>query len=44
MCEAERRNQQALYELTLQRGNGVFDLGKLRAILTGCCDCEKEAA
>jgi hypothetical protein len=39
MCEAERRNKQALYELTLQRGNGVIDLPKLRALLTGDCDC-----
>lgn len=39
MCEAERRNQQALFELTIQRGNGVIDLPKLGNILTGACDC-----
>lgn len=44
MCEAERRNQQALYELTIQHGNGVIDLGRLRTILTGPCDHEKDGA
>jgi hypothetical protein len=39
MCEAERRNQQALYEMTLQRGTGIIDLPKLRDLLTGSCDC-----
>ena len=42
MCEAERRNIQALYELDLQHGNQVFDMGRLRRILTGPgCDCGK---
>ena len=34
MCEANRQLAQAPYELQLQRGNGVIDLGKLERLLT----------
>ena len=34
-CEAERRNRKALHALEVDWGNGVFDYGKIRAILAG---------
>lgn len=34
-CEAETRITQALYELELGWGAGVFDYAKIRRILTG---------
>jgi hypothetical protein len=34
-CEAERRNRQALHALEVDWGRGVFDYGKIRAILAG---------
>ncbi len=34
-CEAERRNLQALHALEVDWGRGVFDYGKIRAILGG---------
>ena len=38
MCEATRQLQRAAFELQLQRGNGVIDLGKLERLLTAVCD------
>lgn len=34
MCEATRQLARARYELSIQRGNGVIDLGKLDRLLT----------
>lgn len=34
-CEAERRNRQALHAMEVDWGRGVFDYGKIRALLTG---------
>jgi hypothetical protein len=34
-CEAECRNRQALHALKVDWGRGVFDYGKIQAILTG---------
>lgn len=34
-CEAQRRNRQALHALEVDWGNGVFDYGKIRALLAG---------
>ena len=34
MCEATRQLAKARYELSIQRGNGVIDLGKLDRLLT----------
>lgn len=34
-CEAARRNLQALHALEVDWGRGVFDYGKIRAILAG---------
>lgn len=33
-CDAERRNRQALHALEVDWGRGVFDYGKIRALLT----------
>lgn len=33
-CEAERRIRQALHALEVDWGRGVFDYGKIRALLT----------
>lgn len=34
-CEAERRNRQALHAMEVDWGKGLFDYGKIRAILAG---------
>lgn len=34
-CEAQRRNLQALHAMEVNWGRGVFDYGKVRALLTG---------
>ena len=34
MCEATRQLQKLRYELSIQRGNGVIDLGKLDRMMT----------
>ena len=33
MCEATRQLQKLRYELSIQRGNGVIDLGKLDGMM-----------
>jgi len=35
MCEAEERNTRAVYELEMMAGSWVFDIGRIRDILTG---------
>jgi hypothetical protein len=42
MCEAERRNKQALYAISIQKGNGEWNLASLERILNGECDCKPE--
>jgi hypothetical protein len=45
VCEANERNQQALYVLENEWGCGKIDVGQLQRILRGdTCDHEKEAA
>ena len=45
-CEAELRNQRALYLLNIQRGNGAWCLGEIERALRGddepdtCCDAD----
>ena len=38
MCDASRQLQRIGYELRLQRGNGVIDLGKLEGMTRVQCD------
>ena len=33
MCEAERQLKMALYELDIQKGNGIWNPGAIRKIL-----------
>ena len=41
MCEAERRNKQALYILENEWGCGRIDVGELQRLLRGPeCDCK----
>lgn len=35
MCEAEERNTRAVFELEMMTGSWVFDLARLKDILTG---------
>ena len=43
-CEAETRITQALFEMEIGWGAGVFDYGKIKRILTGeCCDSHEAA-
>lgn len=43
MCEATRQLAKARYELRIQRGNGVIDLGRLDKLLTlELCDEHQE--
>lgn len=35
MCEAQERNTRAVFELEMMAGSWVFDLGRLKDILTG---------
>lgn len=43
-CEAETRITQALFEMEIGWGAGVFDYGKIKRILTGQrCDCPPAA-
>ena len=48
MCEAEERNTRAVFELEMMAGSWVFDLGRLKDILTGrgeaCTHQHQEAA
>lgn len=45
MCEANERNQQALFVLENEWGCGKIDVGQLQRILRGDqCDHEKAAA
>lgn len=44
MCEATRQLAKVAYELRIQRGNGVIDLGKLERLLTAVCDEHQERA
>jgi len=44
MCEAERRNNRALFEIGLQWSSGKLDRAKLEAILAGPpCDCKPKS-
>jgi hypothetical protein len=38
MCEATRQLQRLRYELSIQRGNGVIDLGKLDRMMAVECE------
>ena len=42
MCEATNQLQRLRYELQLQRGNGVIDLGKLDRMMTVECHDHEE--
>lgn len=45
MCEAERRNKQALYILENEWGCGRIDVGALQRLLRGePCECQPETA
>ena len=41
MCEAAERNTRAIFELEMMAGNWVFDMARLKSILTGT-DCRHE--
>ena len=40
VCTATERITNALYEITLQRGQGIFDLGRLAGVLKGEIECD----
>lgn len=40
VCTAAERIERTLYEISLQRGQGIFDLGRLAAALTGANECD----
>lgn len=50
MCEAEERNQKALFILENEWGSGRIDIGLMKSTLRGreCddhqCECRKQAA
>ena len=41
MCEAAERNTRAIFELEMMAGNWVFDMARLKSILTGT-DCRHD--
>lgn len=43
-CTATEHVKNALYEITLMRGQGIFDLGRLAGILKGEIECEGHPA
>lgn len=44
MCEAERQLKKVAYELDMQQTAGIWNPGKIRAMLTTPCECEKVGA
>ena len=42
MCEADERNTRAVFELEMMAGNWVFDLARIKQILTGAEPCQHE--
>jgi hypothetical protein len=42
MCEHREQLQKAAYELDMQQGNGIINLGKLRHMLTTSQECDHD--
>jgi len=44
-CEAERRTRMALYAISIQKGNGEWNLNSIERILDGPpCDCTNQGS
>jgi len=44
-CEAERRTLMALYAISIQKGNGEWNLNSIERILAGPpCDCTNQGS
>ena len=39
-CEADRRNRQALYAISIQKGNGAWCLNEIERLLRGDEPCD----